>query len=294
MDEVVEAEVVEEEHGTEIVAADFARPVITPDEAAAAAGELRELVAKVLVKDKHYMTQKRKQKRGNQWVEVERDVLLKAGAEELGKVFGLAVGYNELQTRREDGIFYASVHASARNANERTLGESYGFFDSTERKNKDGSLQDTPANTIVKMAQKRAFVGAIMAATGTSELFTQDLEDDATPVAKPLVEDRMPSDDEKLLLAGLYAKKKPGGATLDEAMQWVASYKQKGESRLWVAVQVLGLMLKPDPLPNMPYADERPDPLPAHDIERLGPEPEIPPEPIPGQTSIEDAQDTPF
>lgn len=32
-------------------------------------------------------------------------------------------------------------------------------------------------NTIMKMAQKRAFVGAIMMATGASEFFTQDIED---------------------------------------------------------------------------------------------------------------------
>jgi hypothetical protein len=32
-------------------------------------------------------------------------------------------------------------------------------------------------NTIMKMAQKRAFVGAILLATGASEFFTQDIED---------------------------------------------------------------------------------------------------------------------
>jgi hypothetical protein len=32
-------------------------------------------------------------------------------------------------------------------------------------------------NTIMKMAQKRAFVGAILIATGASEYFTQDIED---------------------------------------------------------------------------------------------------------------------
>lgn len=32
-------------------------------------------------------------------------------------------------------------------------------------------------NTIQKMAQKRAFVGAILMATGASEFFTQDVED---------------------------------------------------------------------------------------------------------------------
>jgi len=43
---------------------------------------------------------------------------------------------------------------------------------------------DNPANldnTLVKMAQKRAFVGAILMATGASRIFTQDVEDTADP-----------------------------------------------------------------------------------------------------------------
>ena len=32
-------------------------------------------------------------------------------------------------------------------------------------------------NTIMKIAQKRAFVGAMLLATGASEFFTQDIED---------------------------------------------------------------------------------------------------------------------
>jgi hypothetical protein len=270
MSEIVDAEVVEEEteeHGTEIVPAEFSRPVITPDEAKAAAEELRELVAKVLVKDKHYMTTKRKQKRGNQWVEVERDVLLKAGAEELGKVFNLAAEYEDLQTKREEGIFYASVKCSAVNANGRRVGQSYGFFDSTERKNKDGSLQDTPANTIVKMAQKRAYVGAIMAATGTSELFTQDIED-AQPGAGGGIEDRASTAEERLLLKELFAKK--GNRTIIQAGDWLKEQGAKGESQLWVARQVLTLILKPDP------------------------EPELPAEPSPAAEQMAEGEDLPF
>lgn len=285
MEDTVEAEVVEE-HGQE-VAVSIARPVITPDEAQVMVTELRQLISKILVKDKHYMSIKG------------RDVLLKAGAEELGKFFGLSTAYTDLATETDEGVFKASVKCSVSNAAGRVLAESYGFYGADEHRGK------APANTIVKMAQKRAYVGAILTATGTSELFTQDItEDETTPAAKHLVEDRLASDDERLLLAGLYARKHPGGATLDDAMKWIGSYKAKGDSRLWVAVQVLGLMLKPDPL-NIPQMKE--------DLSRLGPEPELPVNdpatmsadgdpsgygdpPIDGQTSIEDAdgQDVPF
>lgn len=42
-------------------------------------------------------------------------------------------------------------------------------------------------NTIMKMSQKRAFVGAVLMATGASEFFTQDVEDmELTPVTEDL------------------------------------------------------------------------------------------------------------
>lgn len=49
-----------------------------------------------------------------------------------------------------------------------------------ERRREDKDIQDNKIalkNTIQKMAQKRAFVGAVLIATGGSEFFTQDVED---------------------------------------------------------------------------------------------------------------------
>lgn len=48
-------------------------------------------------------------------------------------------------------------------------------------------------NTIMKMAQKRAFVGAILLATGASEFFTQDIED--MDMHGPMHPNEKPSDD---------------------------------------------------------------------------------------------------
>lgn len=61
-------------------------------------------------------------------------------------------------------------------------------------------------NTIMKMAQKRAFVGAVLLATGASEFFTQDIEDleidDAPPVVtKSAFEEAQVIDDDKELLS---------------------------------------------------------------------------------------------
>jgi hypothetical protein len=228
MSEIVDAEIVEESvesHGQEVAVAGFARPVISPDEAAQAAQELRQLIAKVLVKGKHYQ-----QIKG-------RDVLLKAGAEELAKVFGMQTGYTELETTQTDDVFLASVKCTISKGG-LALAESYGFYDSSERKGAN-------KNTVVKMAQKRAYVGAVMSATGTSELFTQDIEDEQ---AAPLVADRMSSAQERLLLKELFAQK--GGKTIIEAGDWLRDQGEKADSQLWVARQVIALALKPDPLPE--------------------------------------------
>jgi hypothetical protein len=51
-------------------------------------------------------------------------------------------------------------------------------------------------NTIIKMAQKRAFVGAMLLATGASEFYTQDLEDlNITDIDYEEVEDTPPKKD---------------------------------------------------------------------------------------------------
>ncbi len=279
--ETVDAEVVEE-HGQELVP-QLATVQVTPAEAKEQNEQINAVIREVLVEGKN----------GDYWKipGTPAPTLLQPGAETLQRFFGLGrkLSDPELGSVEIDGkqYFSAMVKCSVTNASERVLSEAFGYCDDTEKGPQGpGSKWKGNRHTIIQIATKRAYVTAIKNATGTSNHFTADLEDSQQEKApKSLVEDRLASDDEKLLLAGLYAKKKPGGASLDEAMQWVASYKQKGESRLWVAVQVLGLMLKPDPL-DIPQMRD--------DLERLGPEPELPPEPIPGQTSIEDAQDTPF
>jgi hypothetical protein len=229
---------------------DIARPVISPDDAQRMVKDLRELIAKILVPNQHYQKIRGK------------DVLLKAGAEELGKFFGLSSGYSDLETHSADGEFFASVKCSVTNSHGRVLAESYGFYGSDEHKGK------APANTVVKMAQKRAYVGAILTATGTSELFTQDVED--VPAQEPqVVGDRLASDDEKRCLVGLFAQK--GGGDVTAAAAWLNSQPQpKRDSRNWVAIQVLGLAQKPDPTSSVD------GPRPGDVIKT---EPEIPAEP---------------
>jgi len=228
----------------EMPAVDIARPVISPDDAQRMVKDLRELIAKILVPNQHYQKIRGK------------DVLLKAGAEELGKFFGLSSSYSELETHwdtvEDVQVWFASVKCSVSNSH-RVLAESYGFYGGDERRDyKTKKILAQPANTIVKMAQKRAYVGAILTATGTSELFTQDVEDaEAAPVA---VNDRMASNGEIECLLALFIRK--GGKTASEAAAWIESYGVKAESRNWVAIQVLALSQKPDKDPTVPSAED--------------------------------------
>jgi hypothetical protein len=69
------------------------------------------------------------------------------------------------------------------------VGESYGSCNSREAMYvKQGAA--AVANTLVKMAQKRAYVGATVATLGLSQEFTQDMEDIGTTPQYPATEPR--------------------------------------------------------------------------------------------------------
>lgn len=261
--DTVDAEVVEE-HGQELVAVTLATVLVTPEEARQQNEQINAVISEVLKEGKS----------GDYWQipGTPAPTLLQPGAETLQRFFGLGrkLGEPVKEMIEVDGkqFFSCEIKCSITNPADRVIAESYGYCDDTEAKRNSGPGTKWRGNrhTIIQIATKRAYVSAIKTATGTSQHFTADLEDqqDAAPAAKPLVEDRMPSDDEKLLLAGLYAQKHPAGVTLAEAMEWVASYKAKADSRNWVAIQVLGLMMRPDPMPAeaMPKDDTVPIVIP--------------------------------
>lgn len=224
---------------SEHVAPDIARPVISPDDAKQMVEELRRLINAILVENKHYQKIKGK------------DVLLKAGAEELGKFFGLSSRYDDLichhvEVEDKDGspkmVWSASVKCSVENQAGRVLAESYGFYSGEERTDRSGKILPQPANTIVKMAQKRAFVGAILTATGTSELFTQDIEDADATAREPV--DRMPYDTEKNALCRLFAQK--SGKGIEDAAAWLVAAGTKADSYNWLRNTAMALLLRPD------------------------------------------------
>jgi hypothetical protein len=108
-----------------------------------------------------------------------KPTLFKPGAEKLNAIFGYAPKV-EITNRAEDwDKGFVSYEAKVTLINKRTgqiEAEGLGSCNSRERRY---ARQDAAgiANTVLKMAKKRALIDATLSATRASGLFTQDLED---------------------------------------------------------------------------------------------------------------------
>ncbi|WP_186576949.1 hypothetical protein [Aquibacillus kalidii] len=112
-----------------------------------------------------------------------KPTLLKPGAEKLCEVFGFsktADVVNRIE-QWESGIFAYEVKMKLiRKDNGLVEAEGLGSCNS-----KESSFQQqdpyTIINTVLKMAKKRALIDAVLSATRSSGMFTQDIEDFPTP-----------------------------------------------------------------------------------------------------------------
>jgi hypothetical protein len=108
-----------------------------------------------------------------------KPTLFKPGAEKLNAVYGLSVMVQVLNRIEnwDDGFVAYEVKVTL--VNKRTNiaeAEGIGSCNSRERRYKNQDAAGV-ANTILKMAKKRALVDATLSATRASGMFTQDLED---------------------------------------------------------------------------------------------------------------------
>jgi len=108
-----------------------------------------------------------------------KPTLFKPGAEKLNAVFGLSP-LVEINNRIEDwDASFVAYEVKVTLLNKRTQlieAEGVGSCNSRERKYKNQDAANV-ANTILKMAKKRALIDATLSATRASGMFTQDLED---------------------------------------------------------------------------------------------------------------------
>ncbi|QHI73075.1 hypothetical protein [Aminipila terrae] len=109
----------------------------------------------------------------------DKKCLFKSGAEKLCDVFGLSKRI-EIVSRMEDfdkGIFHYEVKAIVIDKKTGVIeAEGVGSCNSMEKKYRSQDAYNL-TNTILKMAKKRAFVDAVLSATRSSDIFTQDVED---------------------------------------------------------------------------------------------------------------------
>lgn len=148
---------------------------------------------------------------------VKKSCLFKQGAEKLQKLFGLGVKFElidkEIDRQNNFAMFTYKAKVYALRNPDVTIAECDGSVNSQEvkyknrtvwktkkvgnRDVKESTQEETPVcdilNTLQKMAQKRALIGATILATGASEYFTQDVLE-PEEVAKASASESKPSD----------------------------------------------------------------------------------------------------
>ncbi|HQE21955.1 MAG TPA: hypothetical protein PK409_08490, partial [Thermosynergistes sp.] len=154
----------------------------------------------------------------------DRKVLLKPGAEKITVLLGLRSKF-EVAGKVEDfesGFFAYMVRCSLVAPNGETITEGLGQANTKERRY---VRQDpyTLANTVLKMARKRALVDAALTVGSLSDLFTQDIEDaiDAEAIVPPGAFEPMRSQGEETLATdnqrkAIFAVSRKAGMTDEE------------------------------------------------------------------------------
>jgi hypothetical protein len=109
--------------------------------------------------------------------------LYKSGAEKLCILFNLQPKFEILKEIEEkDFVLYKFKCFLINRETYEIVGEGFGVANSEEKRHwKSAPLAN--ANTILKIAEKRALVDAVLKTTGASNIFTQDIEDyDELPI----------------------------------------------------------------------------------------------------------------
>ena len=108
--------------------------------------------------------------------------LFKAGAEKIATCYGLCQRYEivDQAADHKTPFYYYLVRCDLVkiiDGREYVIVSAYGSSNTNERRNGRNSPYDA-ANGTIKMAQKRALVGAVLALCSGSDMFTQDIEDE--------------------------------------------------------------------------------------------------------------------
>ena len=113
--------------------------------------------------------------------------LLKSGAEKMNILMGLRPSYTittEIRAK-DDQFYYVQVKCQLKDKTGDLIADCIGSCNNKEKARQNVDFYDC-FNPVLKMAEKRAFVGATLHANALSQMYTQDIEDTPELVKRPL------------------------------------------------------------------------------------------------------------
>lgn len=119
-------------------------------------------------------------KKGNDYMSIGggKPTLLKSGAEKMNILMGYSAEYEKQDSvmNANDQYYYVEIKCILRNKQGQKVAEGIGSCNNKERAKQNVAFYDS-LNTVLKMAEKRAYVAATLNANALSQFYTQDLED---------------------------------------------------------------------------------------------------------------------
>ena len=110
----------------------------------------------------------------------DKPVLLLPGAQKLAQCMGLAIKVDVSSSSLPDGhIMFTASSTASHMSTEVFICNGIGIGSTLEGKWSRGNNPADMYNTVAKMAHKRAYVSAVLAASGASAFLTQDIEEPA-------------------------------------------------------------------------------------------------------------------
>lgn len=143
------------------------KPVMPIEDLVGHVDYIHDIQNKVMIEDQHYGI----------IPGCEKPSLLKPGADELCVACQMRPDPTVTHATREDDFIFYEVRCDLYHIpTGKMVGSGVGSCNSREKKYKKNDPWNI-ANTILKMAKKRALVDAVLTSTAASDIFTQDVED---------------------------------------------------------------------------------------------------------------------
>lgn len=172
-----------------------------------------------------------------------KPTLLKPGAETICMLFGLTTNVEILsvipQQLSKDTEFVSYTIKCKLYKNDYAVSEGVGTCNSFEKKYKNQDALNV-ANTIMKMAEKRALVDAVLHVASLSAVFTQDIEDMQDYMNKETVENMTVEEASKMKLNIGKQKGKTLGEVYKTDSGWIKWFLENGrDEKIKKAIEIL-------------------------------------------------------